>query len=125
MDSKPETADELTAFLSEYTGTTQWYRHLSGATYTDGIQAMAQVSGGGAYWLVDKILFVGMSEKYRRVPFQLWHLDVYEDKTGRVMMREDVGSPTLYAEKLDYTDFPAGVWKFYLIDKVLLLPSEY
>lgn len=125
MEAKPQTPEELTTYLSQFIGTTQWYRHLSGATYTDGIQAMARVSGGGAYWLVDKILFVGMSEKHRRVPFQLWQLDVYEDKTGRVMMREDIGKPTLHAEKLDYTDFPVGTWKFYLIDKVLLLPSEY
>ena len=125
MEAKPETPEELTTFLSQFIGTTQWYKHLSGATYTDGIQAMAQTAGGGAYWLVDKILFVGMSEKYRRVPFQLWQLVVYEDNTGRVMMREDIGIPPLYVEKLEYTDFPVGTWKFYLIDKVLLLPSEY
>jgi hypothetical protein len=31
----------------------------------------------------------------------------------------------LKTRELEYTDLQEGVWKFYLTDNVLLLPSEY
>lgn len=40
-------------------------------------------------------------------------------------MKEDTDEPILVKQKIGYTDFPEGILKMYLIDNVLLLPSEY
>jgi len=39
--------------------------------------------------------------------------------------REDCGIPVIFEQKYEYTDFPVGTWKMYLIDGVLMVPSEY
>ena len=32
--------------------------------------------------------------------------------------------PVIYEQRDQYTDFPVGTWKMYLIDGVLMVPSE-
>ncbi len=34
-------------------------------------------------------------------------------------------TPVLFARHIHFTDAPDGLWRFYLTDNVLLLPSEY
>jgi hypothetical protein len=33
--------------------------------------------------------------------------------------------PVIYEKEYEYTDFPVGTGKMYLIDGVLMVPSEY
>ena len=103
--------------LRQFTGTEQWYKHYLGGLYTDGVQYMA--GKAGAFWLLDVIF------SYRRKePFQIWTLKV-KDRVGVVTMREDTGQPVKVRQEIPYTDFPLAEIKLYLIDGVLLLPSEY
>ncbi len=103
--------------LRQFTGTEQYYRHYLGGLYTDGVQYMA--GKAGAFWLLDVIF------SYRRKePFQVWKLKV-KDRIGVVTMREDTGQPVKVRQEIPYTDFPLAEIKLYLIDGVLLLPSEY
>ena len=104
--------------LRQFTGTEQYYRHYLGGLYTDGVQYMA--GKAGAFWLLDVIF------SYRRKePFQIWTLKVKADKSALVTMREDTGQPVKVRQEIPYTDFPLAEIKLYLIDGVLLLPSEY
>lgn len=112
--------------LYQFTGTSGYYRHpFTGMRYTDGIHFVAENAGGGAYWLLDIISTVGMLPMFRKMWFQAWKLVVKTDKTAVITMREDKDTPILFERKLEYTDFPSGDWSFWLIDGVLILPSEY
>lgn len=105
------------AELDQFTDTANYYRDISGIRYTDGVKYMAEK--GGAYWLITLI-----GSYKREEPFQVWELKVFDGK-GVVTMKEDTDEPELVHQKIKLTDFPMTKIKLYLIDGVLLLPSEY
>lgn len=105
--------------LGQFIGTEHHYRHWLGRlVFTDGVKYVADQ--GGAYWLIDAI-----ASYRRREPFQVWALTVNADKTARLTMREDTGERAMVVQKIKYTDFPLAQIKFYVVDGVLMLPSEY
>lgn len=110
---------ELTrADLVQYIGTTNYYKHpSSGLEYTDGVQHMAQA--GEAYWLIDAI-----ASYHRQEPFQVWTLTVTGMKAVLTMV-EDTGQPVLVRQDIPFTDFPLDEIVLWLIEGVLILPSEY
>lgn len=104
--------------LQGFTGTENYWQHWLGFNYTDGVKYL--VEQGKAYWLLDAIF------SYRRKePFQVWEVKVNEDKSAVLTMREDTYEPIKVKQEIEYTDFPLAEIKLYLIDNVLLLPSEY
>ena len=106
--------------LAQFTGTEHYYKHFLGIVYTDGVNYLAEKAK--AYWLIDVI--ASYQPQQKKVPFQLWEFKKTGD-AGVVTMREDTGEPELVRQEIEYTDFPLDEIKFYLIDGVLLLPSEY
>ncbi len=114
-----ETRTLTQADLDQFISTEQYYQHwMKQIKFTDGVKYM--VEAGGAFWLIDVI-----ASYRRKEPFQIWELKVKPDKSCVVTMREDTGQPTKVRQKILYTDFPLETIKLYLIDGVLLLPSEY
>ena len=108
---------ELIANLANFTGTEHYYQHFPGCKYTDGVKYLAETAG--CYWLLDVIF------SYRRKdPFQIWTL-VVKDKKAVVTMKEDSDTPVLIKQEIEYTDFPLDEISLWLIDGVLILPSEY
>jgi hypothetical protein len=107
--------------LWQFTGTTQWFRHLSGYLYTDGVQYVAEQ--GGAYWLVDKILFITRA-KVKLQEFGVWKLAVREDRSATLVC-EDGNYHKLFEEKIDWTDFPLEKVELWFENGVLILPSEH
>lgn len=119
MDSK-----SLESQLSHFTGTEQWYRHALNRNflYTDGVKYFAENAGGGAYWLLD-IVATEIYELQKQEPFISMAYRV-EDGKG-VISASDGDMKKVYTRLIDHTDTPDGEWKFYVIDNVMLLPSEY
>jgi hypothetical protein len=122
---KCKDAKELSLNLEQFIGTEQWWKHwLPGLVYTDGVKYLAEQAG--AHWLIDVV-----ASYRRKEPFQIWELKVCpspENGTSRaatVTMIEDTDQPELVRQEIPYTDFPLDYIKLYLIDGVLLLPSEY
>ena len=113
MDKKRALQD----ILAQSIGTNYYYKHTLSGTYTDGIKLMAETVE--AYWLIDAIFSYSRKEE-----FQIWTLVV---RKGRALltMREDKGAPKKVKQKIEFTDFPEGRWKFYLVDRVLMVPREY
>jgi len=107
--------------LRQFTGTEHWYRHLSGYLYTDGVQYVAQE--GGAYWLIDKILFTTRA-KNNLQEFGSWKLEVNEDKSATLIC-EDGNCHELFREKIEWTDFSLNKIELWLENGVLILPSEH
>ena len=110
------------ADLAQFTGTENYYKHwLGGFRYTDGVKFLADEAE--AYWLLDAI-FSHQLRKVRTMPFQLWTLTV-TNSNAVLSMKEDTGSAEVVHQDIPYTTFPLDEIKLYLIDGVLLLPSEY
>ena len=105
--------------LNQFTGTENYYRHWTGGgVFTDGVQYLAEQAG--AYWLIDAVF-----SYRRREPFQVWTLRKNDDNSAVLTMQEDSGEPVKVRQTIPFTDFPLDRIKLYLIDSVLLLPSEY
>ena len=103
--------------LEQFTGTEHYYRHVFGITYTDGVKYMAEVAG--AYWLLDAV-----ASYARKEPFQVWKL--MKQEAGWVLtMQEDSDEPFLVTQVIEFSDFPMDEVTLWLIDGVLILPSEY
>jgi hypothetical protein len=112
--------------LLQFYGTEQHYKHfLNQFVYTDGVQYLAKKAK--AYWLLDAI--ASHQPKLLQDPtlkaFQLWRLVVdTEQKTAQLICERDLNDVVL-TQDIDYTNFPLSEVKLYLVNKVLLLPSEY
>ena len=123
MVSMGLTIEELKKELNGFCGTECYYRHFTGlGRFTDGVKHLADRAG--AYWLIDAVFSYQVSKKIRDLPFQIWTLKVAES-SATLEMKEDDGEPIKVRQEIKYTDFPDGEVKLYLIDGVLLLPSEY
>jgi len=119
LKAKEEMTDLNDQFKNFY-GTENYYKHWKGV-FTDGIKEMAEQFK--AYWLID-VVFSYQDKKISLIPFQIWEITSTGDK-ATVEMKEDTDQPVLVSQKIPFTDFPGGIFKMYLIDNVLMLPSEY
>jgi len=87
---------------------------------TDGVLEVAQA--GECFWLLDLIGGNQINPKLDK-SFQVWELTVNQDKSAVICGYND--TTKIVTQKIDYTDFPLDEFKLYLIDGVILLPSEY
>ena len=115
----------LQAELAQFTGTEHYYcnAYYREMNYTDGIKHL--VTTVSAYWLLD---IIG-TECFPRQKSGEWdsfvaiHLVV---EACSMTIRIQDGNYNPYGQKnIPHTDFPGGEWVLWLIDGVLLLPSEY
>lgn len=136
------TPQELQNELAQFTGTETWYRHPFNRRllYTDGAKYF--VEHAKAYWFLD-LIAIGANGHRPPVPNAIpnkndfgivlltstgaeGHVEIYSDSEEDGTYSKD---KRLFRERLEFTDCPEGVWKFFLIDDgehtVLLLPSEY
>jgi hypothetical protein len=105
--------------LSQFIGTMEYHRHFN-INITDGVKYLAEV--GKCFWLLD--LIWSYQPQHKDKPFQVWQLEV-KGSSAVATMREDTDKPILVRQEIPYTDFALDYIKLYLIDGVLLLPSEY
>ena len=125
------TIEKLKEELRGFTGAVNYYRHFTGLKYTDGVKYLADRAE--AHWLLDAVFSYQTERRIRELPFQIWTLKVIRSELGKskkepmavLEMREDTNEPVLVRQKIEYTSFPVGEIKLYLIDGVLMLPSEY
>lgn len=110
--------------LKNFTGTETWWRHnLNRAmTYTDGVKFFAENAGGGAYWFLD-VVATEVFPLLKDEEFIGVVLHSFDNKAR--LSADDGNGNKLWQRDIEYTDCPEGVWKFYLTNNVLLLPSEY
>lgn len=114
-------SEELRDIMSHATGTETYWRSRWGLTYTDGVKTFAEKAG--AYWFIDEIGIAFHLYPKIRKDFLSIILNVEDYKACIVF--EDGDKKTIKKQKINFTDCPAGVWKFYLIDGVLMYHKEY
>ncbi|MCL2187775.1 MAG: hypothetical protein FWC16_01940 [Defluviitaleaceae bacterium] len=88
---------------------------------TGGVIALAEAAG--CYWFLD---IIGSYQTNKRLDphFQVWKLAVnHEDDTAVAGGYND--TELIIKQDIPYTDFPLDELNLYLMDGVILLPSEY
>ncbi len=111
------------ADLEHFTGSETWYTHklFPSFHYTEGVRYVAQTAS--AYWLLDAIMSNQLKPALKNQQFQQWKLAVTA-RRGKLIC-DDGNGKVLHEQSILYTDFPETGVVIWLVDKVLLLPSEY
>ena len=106
-------------------GTNQYWKHLFGLLYTDGVKAHADIAE--AYWLIDAVASYQMDlakMKHDHGGFVLWKLEV-KDGSCVLTARRDSGEKPFIKQDIEFTDHPEGEWDFWQEGKVLIIPEEH
>lgn len=123
MKDRETLKKEVREIINTSRGTRRYYDDPSGIKLTEGINAIREIAK--ADWLINDI---GIASKIgiKHPPhFQVWILTVSKEHTASITCKEDINSPILYSQNYSFTTFPDGKWEFWIIDGVMLLPSEY
>jgi hypothetical protein len=119
-----KSAQEILDIISQANDTTAYHRFSRLASFpviTDGVLAVAEAAG--CFWLLDVIGSYQHSPKLDKA-FQVWTLTVnLSEQSGVVCGYND--TTLIITQKIPFTDFPLDEIKFYLMDGVMLLLSEY
>jgi hypothetical protein len=119
-----KTPQQIATELKQFTGSSIFYKHWLGLKYTEGIKYLADKTN--CYWLLDAI-FSHQTKKLlcdqNLREFQIWYLRV-ENNSGILICEWDTNQEVLRQE-IEYTDFPLSHIKLYLVETILMLPSEY
>lgn len=120
------TATEITQALECFTGTTKYHAHQLPFDLklhlTDGCDYIRKECM--AYWLFDAILSYQMEETIKTLPFQKWILEQQLDDTWE-LRGEDGNDQVMVVQGILYSDFPLPSITFFLVDGVVMLPTEY
>lgn len=120
MDKQQQAAFKLE--IKQFTGSDQFLRHIYGGVYTEGVDFVATKLE--AYWLLDFIFIHQATSTLSDESFQVWTLKRTEED-GAVLKVEDGNHNQLFRKVIPFTDFPLSEFTFWLVDKTLMLPSEY
>ncbi len=117
---------ELNAQLNMFSGTQQYYRHLSGYHYTDGVHFLAKEYA--TYWLITEILVANHPVQVDE--FQVWKLErVYrnpeEPTDAFTLICEDGEKNILLTKEIPYSNFSADSVELWFTNGILYLPSEH
>jgi hypothetical protein len=109
--------------LDQFTGSETFYHHTlrRKVTYTEGVRFLAKEAG--AYWLIDFIAL--QPQKLAEEAFQVWKLRRDEKGSGATIVVEDGNGNVIHTQTIPYTDFPLMAVDVWMVDNVILLPSEY
>lgn len=88
---------------------------------TDGVIALAEAAG--CFWLLD-IIGSYQTDKRLDTSFQVWKLEVNLGDCSAIV-RGFNDTELIITQEIHFTDFPLDEVKLYLMDGVILLPSEY
>ena len=117
-------AQEILDIINQAAGTTSYHRFSPLPWFpviTDGVLALAEAAG--CFWFLD---IIGSYQDNRALDkeFQVWTLTVnIEDHSAVVRGSND--TELVVAQQIPFTDFPLAGLKLYLMDGIILLPSEY
>jgi len=121
------TAQEIESELAQYYGTENYYKHyIPSMVYTDGIQAMAKMCE--AYWLIDVVASYQTIKFQTANSFQVWKITKKPTRTypeKYVVECSDGNGNVLQKQTIKFSDFPLEEIKMYVVDGVMMLPSEY
>ena len=99
-----------------------YVKHPLGVIFTSGVQTLVEKCS--AYWLLDVIASYRSHRRVIGEGFQVWKLERVKGDSFKVTMDDGNGN-ILITQKIPYSDFPYDTATLWLVDGVILLPSEY
>lgn len=117
--------NEMIHALCQFTGTMQYYMHMSGYHYTDGVHHLAE--NYHCYWLLTEILIANYPRQLEE--FQVWKLKrCYktpdEPTDAFILTMEDGDKNNCFTKEIPFSDFAADCIELWFTNDVLYLPSE-
>lgn len=106
-------------FDPQSNGTETVWKHPLGLTYTDGVRLFAMEHE--AYWTLDVV--ASYLPQLRKFDFLVIYFDVDDGKCC-FHAREDSDLPDVIIQHIPFTDLDVSV-RYYLIDGMLMFPSDY
>jgi hypothetical protein len=118
-----KTKQEILDIIQGSTGTEVYHRFspFTACVATDGVLALAKVAE--CFWLLDVIASHQINENLNPL-FQVWELTVNRDESSAIVHGYN-DTTLVVTQYIPYTDFPLETLRLYLINGVILLPSEY
>ena len=107
-----------TSDLAQFYGSETLYRHFTGMKFSEGVKYFAEKAE--AFWLLD--LTASLLPKFRKESFVVVQLTV--NGSAADFKLSDGNGSYLAFKRIAYTDCPEGAWKFYVVDNIMILPSE-
>lgn len=111
-----------TAEFFVFTGTSGYHLYLAGAVLTDGVKHLADEYQ--CYWFLDQIAERRLG--HPKESFQVWSLKRTASGSNAFKITATDGNHNVL-ETIDipFSDFKAGEVDIWVVDDVMLLPSEY
>ena len=119
-------ANQLKLDLEQFYGTENYWRlnPFTDMCATDGTKYFCEKAQ--AFWLFDEIALTVPKIKNEHFIVVKIKADTKENNYGTAIINYEDGNYNQITSKyIEYTDLPHGEWKFYVIDNVVMLPSEY
>ena len=117
-------AEKILDTLPHFTGTEEYtsYKALTKQIYlTQGVDFI--VDEAQCYWLVDAVLSHQIYSYMQKEDFQVWELKKFGEKW--LLEANDGNGNILVRQFIEFSDFPLDYAKFYFINNLLMLPTEY
>jgi hypothetical protein len=108
--------------LSGYIGSVSYYKYLCGTQLTDGSKAAAELYE--CFWFLDIIASIQYMPEVHAEGFQVFKLERVKDDHFKVTM-EDGNDNVIYTQNIAYSDFKDDILTLWVVDKIIMLPSEY
>ena len=119
-----KSAKEILDIINHAHGSDAYHKYSPIPGYpvvTDGVIKLAE--DAGCYWLLDAI---GSYQTDKRLDpyFQVWVLEVNREKSSGIVCGFN-DTELIVSQEIPYTDFPLNELKLFLMDGVILLPTEH
>ena len=106
-------------YVSDSHGTQDYWKHPSGLLYTDSVKDFAEEHG--SYWTLD--VAGSYLPVLRKHSFLIVFFDV-SDNHCTFSAQEDSDLPNVVTQYIPFTDMGVSL-KLFLVDGVLMFPSDY
>ena len=122
------TYEELHSELNNFYGSMAYYKAniFSNIVITEGVRYFCDICE--CYWLLDEAIIYALRELSKKYSFLIVEFKVTNKRgTTYIEVKEDSNTELLFKRRTKdlLNKIPIGEYKFYLIDNVMLLPSEY
>jgi len=108
--------------LSGYIGSAYYHKYICGTQLTDGTKEAAEIYQ--CYWFLDIIASVQYMPEVKAEGFQVFKLERIKDYHFKVTM-EDGNDNVIYTQNIAYSDFKDDILTLWVVDKIIMLPTEY
>ena len=119
-----KSAEEIERNLCQFIGTEEWHKFspLSKLLLTDGAKYLADVCG--AFWFMDIIASIQKNPNVAKQDMQVCKLVKNKTGNGAMFIAEDGNDNVLYKQEIPFTDCPLAEMVVWVMNGVILLPSE-